>query len=99
MLVLPFYSPQARFTEERVRLNEQLDQVREEYSCLKDVQATEITDYREKLNEAERVGLSPTFSPSSSSSSFVTFLLTNTSLPALVSSSSSSSSNTGPKRG
>ena len=38
-----------------MRLSEQLDQVREEYGCLKGVQASEITDYRDKLTQAELV--------------------------------------------
>ena len=47
---------QTRFTEERVKMYELLEQRKEEYDCLKTHQASEIEEYQEKLSQIEQVG-------------------------------------------
>ena len=46
---------QAQFMEERTRIHSLLDQKREEYDCLKQLQTNEIMSYREKLALIEQV--------------------------------------------
>ena len=45
----------ARLVQERVQLYHQIETVREEYECLKVVQATGITDYQAQLEHASKV--------------------------------------------
>ena len=45
----------ARLVQERAKLFHQIETVREEYECLKVVQATGITDYQVKLDHASKV--------------------------------------------
>ena len=45
----------ARLVQERVDLYHQIETTREEYDCLKVVQATGITDYQAQLNHASKV--------------------------------------------
>lgn len=46
---------QAQFMEERTHLHNLVDQKREEYDCLKQLQTNEIMSYREKLAQIEQV--------------------------------------------
>lgn len=43
-----------QFTEERVKMYELLEQRKEEYDCLKTLQASEIEEYQEKLSQIEQ---------------------------------------------
>ena len=45
----------ARLVQERANLYHQIETVREEYECLKVVQATGITDYQVQLDHASKV--------------------------------------------
>lgn len=45
----------ARLVQERANLFHQIETVREEYECLKVVQATGITDYQAQLDHASKV--------------------------------------------
>lgn len=45
----------ARLVQERANLYQQIESVREEYECLKAVQATGITDYKAQLSHASNV--------------------------------------------
>ena len=44
-----------RLVQERANLYHQIETVREEYECLKVVQATGITDYQAQLDHASKV--------------------------------------------
>ena len=45
----------ARLMQERANLYQQIETTREEYECLKVVQATGITDYQAQLSHASKV--------------------------------------------
>ena len=45
----------ARLVHDRAGLYHQIESAREEYECLKVVQATGINDYQEKLTQASKV--------------------------------------------
>ena len=45
----------ARLVQERANLYHRIETAREEYECLKVVQATGITDYQAQLNHASKV--------------------------------------------
>ena len=45
----------ARLTEERMELRKQLEAAREEYDCLKVLQAQQMTDYQETISSEREV--------------------------------------------